>query len=292
VKSEITKIFTFEAAHHLPPVGPDHKCFRLHGHLFRVEVSVAGELDPAMGWVMDFGDLDRIGRKVIAELDHRVLNDIPGLGVPTSENLARYLFERLAPGISGLSALTVHESPSSRCTYRPGNEGSATGPSSAVTVGNARGTLLSCAHFLLVPPGGREPIHGHDYSLNLSASVPAGKADGIEEALARWGTESTADMDHRILVPGRPVIGRLERKGSLIDMVLPDETLTLPSNDCAVLDIGNTSTEALAGLVALRITRMDAVRSSGATRIEATMTEAGTASARAVLDVTPLNAPV
>ena len=285
MQSEITKTFTFEAAHHLPPVGPDHKCFRLHGHLFRVEVTVIGDLDPEMGWVMDFGDLDRIGRKEVSELDHRVLNDIPGMGIPTSENIARYLFERIAPNVAGLSAVTIHESPSSRCTFRPGVTVPPRDAVLTVTVGNADEIMVSSAHFLLIPPGGREPVHGHDYTLTVSGSAPAGTGPGLEETLVECARKATADMDHRLLFPGRPVIGRLSREAGLIELALPDETLRLPASDCAVLDLGNTSTEALADLVVRRMAAMSSILSSGISRLEVTMTEAGSASARSSMDV-------
>lgn len=285
MRSEITKTFTFEAAHHLPSVGPDHKCHRLHGHLFQVEVTVIGDLDPEMGWVMDFGDLDRIGRQVVSDLDHRVLNDIPGMGVPTSENVARFLFDRMAPGVPGLAAVTIHESPTSRCTYRPSQADSAPSAELTVSVGNAGDILLSCAHFLLVPPDGREPIHGHDYTLTLSADVPANRTDGLETLLMECGSEATRDLDHRLLVPGRPVIGSLEQGSGFVELVLPGENLRLPASDCVVLDIGNTSTEVLAEVVARRLAGMPAILSSGAERLAVSMTEAGAATAIARVEV-------
>ncbi|RLK61357.1 6-carboxytetrahydropterin synthase QueD [Actinokineospora cianjurensis] len=114
---EIFREFTFEAAHRLPNVPEGHKCARLHGHSYRVEVAVSGPVDPVAGWVMDFGDLKAAVRPVIAELDHYYLNDVAGLENPTSEVLAEWLWERLRATLP-LSAITVRETCTSGCTYR------------------------------------------------------------------------------------------------------------------------------------------------------------------------------
>jgi len=105
----IHKVFQIEAAHRLPNVPAGHKCARLHGHSFRIEVHVQGELDPALGWVMDFADLKAAFAPLFEQLDHRYLNDIEGLENPTSEMLARWIFQRLAPKLSGLEKVMVHE---------------------------------------------------------------------------------------------------------------------------------------------------------------------------------------
>jgi len=115
---ELTKTFRFEAAHSLPNVPETHKCRRLHGHSYRVDVHVAGEPDAETGWVVDFGDIKQAVAPVLDELDHRCLNDIPGLENSTSELLCRYLWTRIQPQLPHLSAITVWESDTSRCTYR------------------------------------------------------------------------------------------------------------------------------------------------------------------------------
>ena len=117
---EIWKEFTFEAAHRLPNVPPGHKCARLHGHSFRVEVHVAGAVREPEGWVMDFGDLKTAWQPLDEALDHRYLNDIPGLENPTSEHLARWIWQRLAPTLPGLAAVVVKETCTTGCTYRGG----------------------------------------------------------------------------------------------------------------------------------------------------------------------------
>ena len=121
MRVELTKQYTFEAAHRLPNVAPDHKCFRMHGHGFRVEITVTGDIDPRMGWMTDYADITAIVEPLIRnELDHRSLNDVPGLENPTSELLAVWLWRRLSPGLTGLASVTVHETCTARCTYRGG----------------------------------------------------------------------------------------------------------------------------------------------------------------------------
>ena len=116
---ELTQEYGFEAAHRLPKVPPDHKCFRMHGHSFRVEVVLAGEIDPGTGWLVDFGDVTAAVEPLIQnELDHRSLNDVPGLENPTSEMLCVWLWRRLVDRLPSLSAITVHETCAARCTYR------------------------------------------------------------------------------------------------------------------------------------------------------------------------------
>lgn len=114
---EIFKEFTFEAAHRLPNVPEGHKCARLHGHSYRVEIHVAGEVPEATGWVMDFGDIKEAFAPVLAQLDHYYLNEVKGLENPTSEVLARWIWDQLLP-VLPLSAVLVRETCTSGCIYR------------------------------------------------------------------------------------------------------------------------------------------------------------------------------
>lgn len=115
--TEIFREFTFEAAHRLPNVPEGHKCARLHGHSFRVEVHVGGPVDPRTGWVMDFAELKEAFGPVHDALDHRFLNDVDGLDNPTSENLARWIWDRLVATLP-LTAVVVRETCTSGCVYR------------------------------------------------------------------------------------------------------------------------------------------------------------------------------
>ena len=114
---EIFQEFTFEAAHRLPNVPASHKCARLHGHSFRVEVRVRGPVDERLGWVVDFDDMSRAVKPVIDRLDHYYLNEIPGLENPTSENLARWIWQEVEPSLRGLYRITVRETCTTGCVY-------------------------------------------------------------------------------------------------------------------------------------------------------------------------------
>lgn len=114
---EIFKEFTFEAAHHLPHVAPGHPCARVHGHSFTLRVSVRGPVDPRAGWVVDFAEIIDAAAPVVAELDHHELNTIPGLENPTTELLARWIWARLKPKLSGLSRIGLRETATTGCEY-------------------------------------------------------------------------------------------------------------------------------------------------------------------------------
>jgi 6-pyruvoyltetrahydropterin/6-carboxytetrahydropterin synthase len=114
---ELVKDFRFEAAHYLPNVPEGHKCRRMHGHSFRGQVAVRGPVDPRLGWLIDFADLKRVIDPLIVRLDHYLLNEIEGLGNPTSESLAIWLWERLAPHLPQLHRVTIEETCTTRCHY-------------------------------------------------------------------------------------------------------------------------------------------------------------------------------
>lgn len=114
---EIYKEFTFEAAHRLPNVPAGHKCARLHGHSFNVAVHVAGPVGVDTGWVIDFADIAAALKPIIDQLDHYYLNEIPGLENPTSENLARWIWQRIRPALPLLSRIVVKETCTSGCIY-------------------------------------------------------------------------------------------------------------------------------------------------------------------------------
>ena len=114
---EIFKEFSIEAAHWLPNVPEGHKCQRLHGHSFRIQVFVEGPVDSHMGWVMDFVDIKGAFQTIEDKLDHRCLNDIEGLENPTSENLARWVWEHLRAELPEISKVVVRETCTSGCVY-------------------------------------------------------------------------------------------------------------------------------------------------------------------------------
>ncbi len=114
---ELVKDFRFEAAHYLPNVPEQHKCRRMHGHSFRGEVAVRGAIDPRIGWLIDFADLKRAIDPIVARLDHYLLNEIEGLENPTSEQIAVWMWTRLAPAVPQLYRVTIEETCTTRCSY-------------------------------------------------------------------------------------------------------------------------------------------------------------------------------
>lgn len=110
--------FKFESAHLLPKVPKGHKCSRLHGHSFKVELTVAGETDPETGWFIDFSEMMDAWQPLHDLLDHHYLNEVPGLENPTSEVLAKWIWDRLKPTLPCLDQVTLFETCDARCEYR------------------------------------------------------------------------------------------------------------------------------------------------------------------------------
>ncbi len=115
----ITKRFAFDAAHWLPQVPKTHKCHRLHGHTYQIELGLEGALAQDMGWVMDYGEVTKAFKPMEEALDHHCLNEIEGLDNPTAENLAFWIFARLRPSLPLLTDVTVKETPGTAAIYRP-----------------------------------------------------------------------------------------------------------------------------------------------------------------------------
>lgn len=118
MRIRLTKSFGFESAHWLPTFPAGHKCRRMHGHSFRVEVTVEGEIDPKRGYLIDYGDISAALEPLRDSLDHRCLNEIEGLENPTSEMLAGWVWERLARVLPLLCEVAVHETCTASCAYR------------------------------------------------------------------------------------------------------------------------------------------------------------------------------
>ena len=118
MKIELRKTFQFEAAHLLPRLPKSHKCRRLHGHSFKVDIVVAGECDPKLGWLMDYTEISRRFRPILEKLDHRYLNEIPGLENPTSEEIAVWIWNKLKAKLPLLTEVVVAETCTARAVYR------------------------------------------------------------------------------------------------------------------------------------------------------------------------------
>lgn len=106
---KISQAFKFEAAHRLPNVPATHRCSRLHGHSYKVEVGLDGPVDPVTGFVVDFFDLEEAFANIMNALDHRCLNDVEGLENPTAENIAIWIWDRLKQKLHQLSSVRVYE---------------------------------------------------------------------------------------------------------------------------------------------------------------------------------------
>ena len=118
MKIELRKTFQFEAAHALPRLPKSHKCRRLHGHSFKVDIVVAGECDPKLGWLMDYAEISRRFKPIWEKLDHRYLNEIPGLENPTSEEIAVWIWNKLKPKLPLLTEVVVAETCTARAVFR------------------------------------------------------------------------------------------------------------------------------------------------------------------------------
>lgn len=118
MRVRLAKSFSFEAAHWLPTFPEGHKCRRLHGHSFRVDVFVEGDVAPEKGFLIDYGDIKAAIAPVEKALDHYCLNEIEGLENPTAEMIAKWIFDRLRVTLPLLSEVVVQETCTSRCEYR------------------------------------------------------------------------------------------------------------------------------------------------------------------------------
>lgn len=115
---ELSKDFSFEAAHRLPKVPSTNKCSRLHGHSFKVAITVEGEVDPDLGWFVDYEDIKAAFKPLLDRyLDHSYLNEIEGLDNPTSENIAKWIWDRLKNQLLGLQRVSVFETCTTACHY-------------------------------------------------------------------------------------------------------------------------------------------------------------------------------
>ena len=114
---KIYKEFSIEAAHRLPNLPRQHKCARLHGHSFRIRITVEGPLAQPQGWVRDFAEIAEAFNPLFERLDHRCLNEIEGLENPTSENLAIWVWQRLRAALPDLAEVEVMETCTSGCRY-------------------------------------------------------------------------------------------------------------------------------------------------------------------------------
>ena len=115
---EVYKTFTIEAARSLPKLPDEHPCQKVHGHSFKITITVEGNIDEKTGFVMDFIEIDSAFKPIHELIDHTYLNDINGLDNPSSENLCRWIWKKLGPSLSGLKKIEIKETDSTGCIYK------------------------------------------------------------------------------------------------------------------------------------------------------------------------------
>ena len=115
----ITKEFRFDAAHYLPTAPKGHPNSRMHGHSFAVAVTLEGTPDPVKGWIRSFSEIDEAVANVRDRLDHHLLNEIPGLELPTLERMSQFIYGELVKTLPELVSVTVRrDSLGESCTFR------------------------------------------------------------------------------------------------------------------------------------------------------------------------------
>lgn len=197
MKVELVKSVTFEAAHETPRFG-------VHGHSYRVEIVAAGELDEALGWLVDYAEIKSAIGPLLKQLDHRFLNDLEGLGPVNLASLRHWIRERLAPRLPCLADVRV--SILGDCAYRP----RALPSDGGLRLPPRLAFGFEAAHWLPRLPEGHKcrRLHGHSFRIEVAAARPEALAeplaavyeeldhthlnelDGLEnptsEVLARW----------------------------------------------------------------------------------------------------------
>ncbi|MCH1509675.1 MAG: 6-carboxytetrahydropterin synthase QueD [Akkermansiaceae bacterium] len=118
MRARIIKDFRFEAAHTLPSLPDDHKCRQMHGHSFKVEIHVEGEVNESIGWVYDHKCISEAMAPLLEKMDHSYLNDIEGLESPTIEIMAAWFWRKLEKDLPGLCEIVIFETPTARCSFK------------------------------------------------------------------------------------------------------------------------------------------------------------------------------
>lgn len=117
MKFELKQHFQIESARRLPHLPPSHPCSRLHGHSFRIVLTLVGEQLQPVGWVIDYNDIAKRVQPILQQIDHQTLNEVPGLENPTTENLTYWLFERVKAVLPDVIRVTVQETSLTECSY-------------------------------------------------------------------------------------------------------------------------------------------------------------------------------
>jgi len=111
------KKYYFDAAHYMPDFNTDHNYRKMHGHSYEVTVKLSGRVSTKHNWVVDLEKLDLLVVPELSILDHSVLNEVEGLKIPTSENIAKWLWFRLKKKINNLESIEINRPRIGGCVY-------------------------------------------------------------------------------------------------------------------------------------------------------------------------------
>ena len=117
MKFELKQHFQIESARFLPHLPASHPCSRMHGHSFKIVLTLVGDLDPKIGWVIDYNDIQALMKPLLDKIDHHVLNEVEGLENPTSELLAKWVYAHAKKSLPQLVRVSIAETPSTECSY-------------------------------------------------------------------------------------------------------------------------------------------------------------------------------
>jgi 6-pyruvoyltetrahydropterin/6-carboxytetrahydropterin synthase len=114
---ELKQHFQIESARYLPNLPVTHPCGSMHGHSFKIVLTLRGALDPKLGWLIDYNEITDVMNPLLKQLDHKVLNKVPGLENPTTELLCKWIYDNAVPLLPAIKSVTVMETSSTECTY-------------------------------------------------------------------------------------------------------------------------------------------------------------------------------
>ena len=114
----VYKKFNIESARSLPNVSESHPCYQLHGHSFKIIITVKGQMDKHTGFVTDFQEIENVFNPIKKILDHSFLNKIEGLSNPTSENICIWIWDKIESSIPNICEIEIKETDSTGCIYR------------------------------------------------------------------------------------------------------------------------------------------------------------------------------
>ena len=114
---EVYKIFNIESARSLPNLPEGHPCKNIHGHSFKIKITVKGTVNEETGFVMDFSEIDSAFSPIFKMIDHAYLNELDGLINPSSENLCKWIWSKLIDSLPNLKRIEIKETESTGCIY-------------------------------------------------------------------------------------------------------------------------------------------------------------------------------